>query len=547
MSQQKLVIPKEFYKVDVAKKMILSNYDLSSINGNSGINTITLDQDYAFKSPANNVEVGESYELFAIKNGNEYVLYFTELPIVTINTPSVIVDTPKVLAEFSLSETGKPEIKSKIGIEYRGASSQAYPKKSLEIEFWEDNDGTSTKDIPILGMMNHDSFNLQAMYSEDSRVRSKTGNDLWLQMSTLSYQEKEPEGKNGILGHFVEMFMNGEYYGVYNLSEKVNRKNLKLKKYKDGIRGELYKGKDWGGTTLYSYDTSFDNTSAMWSSFEFKHPKGYFDWQNLYNFVSFVVDADHTTFAQQIASKFEVDNAIDYYIFLNVLRAIDNTGKNLYIAKYDKNTKYFYVPWDLDAAFGYSWDSTQLNDYGGLLTNGLYDKLFKNTQTDIFRQQLGKRWQELRQTFITHENIMSLFNENHEYLVRNKVLEREAKAWDYTENPTALNYMSEWLQNRINYLDGQFGPMLATENISKATEKSIVYYPNPVKDQLSIVNKYGEKGIIKIYSATGQLVYLSYAFKGEETVDTSKLPDGIYFGKFETGDRSESFKIIVAK
>lgn len=536
-------IPSTSYKIDNENKIILSNYNLNLLqNTQTSFTGIHLNENYKFIEKPDYLEIGNAY-LITNEENQVYTLYFTELPIISISTDFTIVDTPKVLAQFTLIETDKEEISTSIGIEFRGASSQAYPKKSLEIEFWETPDGSSTTDIPILGMMNHDSFNLQALYTEDSRIRSKSANELWLKMSSLSYQNKEPDAKNGILMKYVEVFMNGQYYGIYALSEKVNRKNLKLKKYKDSnIKGELYKGDDWGITTMCNVN-DYDNTSDTWGGFEYKHPKEEIDWSKLHNLISFVVESDQETFLQEISSKFEIENAIDYFIFLNFTRAIDNTGKNLYISKYDENSKYFYVPWDLDSTFGYSWDMTQQNVYQDLLTNCLYDRLLRD---DNFKKKLVDRWFDLRADVLSISNINSLLESNADILSRNKVYERESIVWNFNYNENSLDYMKDWQKNRAEYLDSLFSSYLFVDNV-KNNENNLKYYPNPAKNELNINLSKKESMEIQIYNTTGTLVHTEKTNSKENSINTSKLPNGIYFVNCTTDHFKKQFKIIIAK
>ena len=42
----------------------------------------------------------------------------------------------------------------------------------------------------------------------------------------------------------------------------------------------------------------------------------------------------------------ELDNVIDHFIFINLVQGNDNTGKNMYICRYDDNYSLFFVPWD---------------------------------------------------------------------------------------------------------------------------------------------------------------------------------------------------------
>ncbi|MFT6478748.1 MAG: hypothetical protein ACJAVP_001886, partial [Spirosomataceae bacterium] len=73
------------------------------------------------------------------------------LPIVVINTNgNIIVDEPKVMADMKIMHKGDgqenlqtdvPNIyDGKIGIEFRGSSSQSFPKKPFGFETW-DNKG----------------------------------------------------------------------------------------------------------------------------------------------------------------------------------------------------------------------------------------------------------------------------------------------------------------------------------------------------------------------------------------------------------------------
>ena len=70
----------------------------------------------------------------------------------------------------------------------------------------------------------------------------------------------------------VELVINNEYRGVYTLSERVDRKQLKLRKYENGsIRGELYKGVGWGASTNTSLP-EYDNKKILWGGQENKYP-----------------------------------------------------------------------------------------------------------------------------------------------------------------------------------------------------------------------------------------------------------------------------------
>ena len=82
-----------------------------------------------------------------------------------------------------------------------------------------------------------------------------------------------------------------------------------------------------------------------------------FTWQYLKDLIDAIVamDAqDDATFCRQVESLFDLDNAIDYLLFLEAVNAVDNNLKNTFLSTYNvqKGSKWFFTPWDLDATFG---------------------------------------------------------------------------------------------------------------------------------------------------------------------------------------------------
>ena len=61
------------------------------------------------------------------------------------------------------------------------------------------------------------------------RMRNRLNFDIWNAMSGTPY-ETDNDNRNGTNGFFVELFINGEYHGLYCMTDKVNRKLLGVKK-----------------------------------------------------------------------------------------------------------------------------------------------------------------------------------------------------------------------------------------------------------------------------------------------------------------------------
>ena len=542
-SQENRINVEDVYcNVDTFNMMILINQNVEEINDTIPIRKIqVLDDDYFFSFPETELETGVSYDVFNIQN-EEYKLYFTQLPIVNLHTNNTIVDEPRVSAHFSLCETNENYIESDIGIEIRGGSSKSHPKKSFRIEFLDDTINKKTVDVSLLGMRSDDDWNLQAMYNEPLRLRSKVNFALWDKIDNLYYMRQEPSANNGIEQEYIELFLNDEYQGIYTLSERIDRKQLQLKKNKGSyLRGELYKGVSWGAST-YTSIPNFNNTNELWSGFKYEYPSDTTIWDNLYEYIDFVINDDSLSFYPKYTEKLCLENAVNYFIFLNTLRATDNTGKNLYLARYNTNEPYFFVPWDLDGTFGTIWNGSKVNITNDILTNGLYNRLLLDTKSDGFKYSLNRRWKELRENTITVDSILSMFNSEFDYLTKNGAYKRELEVWKECTfiDMNNLDYTKSWLEDRLNFLDKEWGDsstFTGIGNIQVATESPIVF-PNPTSNYLKFQSS---RKVIKIsiFNNIGVIQKNTYPEDSSGTIEIHNLNSGLYIAVFKL-DSGES-------
>ncbi len=537
--------------IDPARQMILTNLSVDHINNtwSSTKSHIKLTEVYQFTTPQATVETGTAYSIVFPSTNEIFTLFFTSLPIIHITTTETIVDEPNVLANFKIIESNQNYLESLVGIQYRGGLSQTFAKKSMEIEFYEDETGEESVDYSLIGLVATDKYNLQAMYNEPLRMRNKTNFDIWRIINQLHYINEEPDAINGVRMEYAELFINDEYRGVYAIGEKINRKLLKLKSHNGQIRGELYKGDDWGVTTFTSLPP-YSNYTDFWAGFEYKHPKQEIDWSNLYSFVDFVRNAPDQQFYDNYASKFSQESLVDYFIFLNLLRMVDNTGKNLYIAKYTNDDVYFYIPWDLDGTFGMSFDSTRDTTTNDILTNGLYRRLIHDCNENGFHQRLAEKWQILRNSSITNENIMNLFLENHDYLLENGVYQREEIAWsEYQYSSQHLDYMSEWITDRLAFLDQRFSTACSGVGLNDISLANSTYkvYPNPAKNYLTITNPSISTFSIELYNNLGQLIQKDSSTNTTFTCALETLNSGVYHLKISDDQHQEMHKIVIER
>lgn len=476
------------FHIDTTHNIIVSRFqNVSDPTGAASYDTaeITLNEErYTFKNVPDTLSTADSYEV--VKAGKSFTLYFTQLPLISINSSVTIVDEPKVATDLVYADD-EQVFTSICGVEYRGGFSQTFPKKSLDLEFWEDAESEESRKVQLSGLRKDDDWVLDAIYNEPLRLRAYVSHKLWVDMHTLYYAEKEPEAVPGARVRYAELFLNGKYHGIYMLSEQVDRKQLKLKKYDDDndqVRGVLYKGDNWGATKFTSLPP-IDNSIDTWGGHEQKHPDedDYIDWGYLYNFTDFVMNAPDDQFDAGIWEQFDKNNLMDYFIFLNLTFAADNTGKNIYLGKYDTDSPYFYTPWDLDGTFGWRWDGTKFDVTDYILTNGLFKRIIAQNPDNV-NFDMAEKWSEYREGIFSTDSLKARITNAHTILTSNNIYERESIVFgNYPFDKAALDYTTDWLDRRLDYLDGYFENLLSLEpKIEK--NKSLTLYPNPTNGDI---------------------------------------------------------------
>jgi len=385
-------------------------------------------------------------------------LFLTRLPIVQIKVNSKLNKSSKVLGQIAYY-TEDSYIESLLGIEFRGNLSLTYPKKTFDLEIWTDSINEISKDLTFQRLRNDDDWILDGLYNEPLRIRSHIANSLWKSIHSPAYVAKEPTAKSGIDSEFVEVFKNDKYLGIFSLSESVDRKLLSLKKVDEkGVNGELFKASSYDEATTFENAPKVENLFPHWGGFEMEYPivdyKSH--WEDLAELINLVAESTDEKFNLSIGSFLNIENAIDYYLFVNLLRATDNLGKNYYLARYDRNSPYFFVPWDLDGVMGIIQDGKRIPTTDDILGNHLFDRLLSSNLKG-YKEKLKKRWIALRKNQFSNRSLFDNIDTNYRKFKMENIYEREYKVWPNqrsTENDYA--YLHEWLTKRLVYLDSHF-------------------------------------------------------------------------------------------
>ena len=125
---------------------------------------------------------------------------------------------------------------------------------------------------------------------------------------------------NGTRGKFVEVFLNDDYYGLFCFTEKIDRKQLKLKKCtSNAVRGELFKAVGYG--SMWISDESryaWDNNSNVWDDvWELQYPDTEegepIDWEPFVNTVRWLNVASDKEIKEKLTDEIDMPVWIDYF------------------------------------------------------------------------------------------------------------------------------------------------------------------------------------------------------------------------------------------
>ena len=382
-------------------------------------------------------------------------------------------------------------------IKWRGGTTNTENthKRNYTIKFSEDQQ--------FFGLRKDNKWLLDASNADVFRLRNKIATDLWNDMAHKPYYAtQEPKALSGVRGQVVEVYLNDEYMGIYSFTECMDRKQLKLKKYNKEtgeIRGGLWKAVGWGNAMMWDCEP-YDNHSETWGEFEVKYPElddvPETDYSTLYNAIDFVAHSSDADFISHVSDYFDMPVVIDYYIFLYVLNAFDNRGKNMYWAVYDKtqDKKLTIAVWDLDGSAGQRWidqwiPDSSTPDYPFTDNINLYNRL-RQLNADAFNEKVLARYQQLRATCLSTDSLIKRYQDYYEILKNTGASQREEERWSGDSDVRGEEisfqketaYITDWITRHMQYLDDNV--FTTTTNIS---------YPAVSSHQTDFYNLNGQR------------------------------------------------------
>ena len=350
-----------------------------------------------------------------------------DLPLVIVNTQNgqaLQKGADKIPATMSILDKGTNNVadsskgeKYNIGIKIRGQTSADFPKKGYGIEL-KARSCTNVADtachdtsLKVLGMPKNADWVFHGPYVDKTLIRNALA--YWLYQRTGRYSSRFK---------FFELYLNGQYKGVYLLLEKIKRAKARVHIAK--LKDEDISGDDVTGGYVLSIDKVENNSTSGLDKEGFKSKDGspvvmrspkkentnkaqqdYI--KNFFNSIEQKCDNGDIT-SNGCLDILDIEAAVDYIIHEDVTNNTDAYICSFYMFK-DKDSKggklQLGAPWDFNLAFG------AYQRVGGEKTDGwrvpqsaksgagewFVPKWVQNLwSNNTFQQKYKERWAELR-------------------------------------------------------------------------------------------------------------------------------------------------------
>ena len=405
-------------------------------------------------------------------------VFTTTLPVIYINTQGQQIGKEnKIECNIALGvDDGKPhsieampQALYRARINYRGASSYSkFDKKQYRIKFLKDH-SDKAQNVALCGMGKNSEWVLNGPYLDKTLVRNK-----------LIYDLARETGQWAPDSRFCELFVDGEYHGVYLAIEPVTNGDSRLRLSKFGLvsgktpylvernRDSLVDealvtyGKEMGYTNLSMY-IDYPSSSNLTERQE------QYIREDISAFERVLYGEDFLDEYTGYRNYIDMDSWVDYFI-INEFAMIRDAG-NLSTYAYKKmEGKLQLACWDFNNGFDnypeYILDGTGFET----INNSWLDRV---SQDPVFIDRVVERYRQLRETTLSQEHIDALLKSYQDQL--GEAIDRNFQIWggsfddnilvgknaqgqsrDIRSYDEAMEQLNTMIRKRLEFLDEHF-------------------------------------------------------------------------------------------
>ncbi len=375
------------------------------------------------------------------------------LDVYTAGGAEILTKTDYVQCTVTLSDADADNcfVELPAGIRGRGNDTwKYYPKKPYRIKFDEK--------VSLFGEEKNKSWVLLAMYNDHSRIKDR-----------LAFAMAESLDRDAFVPahHYVELYLNGEYNGLYLLTDQVDenegRTDVKEKftvedteipflvELDSRAPEEGVEGVDWFAVGGYSYAVKYPEADERYDASQFIFIKNYIE------IVDGLCRREGVTLAE-LEKYVDVDALIDFYLVQEAMGQPEINWKSVYMSRSSEGLLVMGPVWDFDwGAEGPSFGADAhkyRDDYTGLRSdNNWFACLLANSPE--FRAAVAARWA------VAKPLLQSAIDEvEAERDLITRAARRDELRWHWYRFGTDFEKRSDetlaWCRGRLDWLDGAF-------------------------------------------------------------------------------------------
>ncbi|MBN2089495.1 CotH kinase family protein [candidate division KSB1 bacterium] len=485
----------------------------------------------------------------------------SNLPLLYINTfGQQIPDENKITANLRIIDNGPGKrnylsdttnaFEGLIGIELRGSSSNSWRKKQYGFET-RDSLGNN-RNVTLLGLPAENDWVLYGPYIDRSLMRNILAFHLARQMGNYASRTR-----------YCELFLNGDYKGIYVLMEKIKRDKNRVdiaELDSADVTGEpltggyIIKLDKWGNDGFTSQYMPI-NGSKNNIYYQYHYPKddeilpiqkAYIQ-QYMHNFENVMASPAFADPEKGYPKYIDQKSFIDFLIISEITKNVDGYRLSTFMYKDRdrKDSKLHIGPvWDFNIAFGLAnyYDGEDTDDW--MLEEQAFGQSIKDDPWQIpfwwaklfqekkFANALKARWLELRQNVLDPNSISHYIDTQVDSLM--EAQRRNFTIWTAPGQPKApsdgfwpmpdvfytfkhyideVNYLKSWLTRRINWIDANI-MKVSVDDEQNAPLKNVIVaqnYPNPFNSTTIIRYQLPQTShvTLNIFNCQGKLIWQS--------------------------------------
>ncbi len=423
-------------------------------------------------------DTGISFLLYTDKSYARFTLKCTTLPLMNIEYDGGEIGEDMAAMHMTLFDNADGAVKrvavSDGTIHVRGNTTTAFPKKGYRLSLVTDSAGNHTRSnqVSLLGMRQDDDWILYPAYNDQEKVRNVFCANLW----KASCADDNALGVDtGTEYKYLELFMNGEYWGLYALGYPIDEKQLML----DPDSGEdgLYKGVIWSADGSIAF-TEGGNPVGFRIKGAVNEAKR--NWAPLLDYYYALWEGRGDN--ERLYAGIDIDNAIDIYLFFNLIQGGDNVGgkniKNLYLAirAGENGPTALYAPWDMDLTWG-NWFANDLSvnlvspyqltpSNHVLMQSGYLNQILVNGDGGAW-DRIYEKYRRLRESAWSDETIGAMLDAYEREIYLSGAYRREMERWPegtYTEASAGLDTFRAYVAQRLRETDRYYEELNRTHD-----------------------------------------------------------------------------------